>query len=263
MKNKKTFIKICVVVLALFIIILSIYIYSWEFRKPLIDIYIFSLNKGRAIFIRTPENKTILIGGGQNSEVIRELTKVMPFYSRKIDKVIIPSAVPAQIGGLIEIVNRYSIDEIIMPKPLATSTVLNELIKEIGKKKIHIEEVERGDEIKLEKDLNLNVLFPYEDYKFNKSSLPELGFSISYFDTAMYFFGNLSKAIQKDIAKSQADTAIIQNNKPDQNLVEFYNNGGDTKVAKELINLIKPKYIWNTKEKTSHYFSEGEEWVKE
>ena len=93
-----------------------IYIYKWESREKVFEINFFSLNRGRSIFLRTPKNKTILIGGGQNTDTIRELTKVMPFYNRNIDYVFIPSATPAQIGGLIEIVDRYKIEEIFLTK---------------------------------------------------------------------------------------------------------------------------------------------------
>lgn len=143
--------RLVLVIITTFIFILcfSLYIYKWEFRQAIFEVHFFSLNRGRAVFIRSPDNKTILVGGGQNSEVIREITKSMPFYSRKVDYLVIPSATPAQIGGLIEIVDRYEIGEIIIPKLMATSTVLSQLIKEIGKKKIHIEEVERGDELKI------------------------------------------------------------------------------------------------------------------
>lgn len=245
-------IKLYLSLLILIIIILSgLYVYKWEYRKPVFEIHFFSLNKGRAVFIRTPKDKTFLIGGGQNAEVMRELTKVIPFYKRKIDTVVIPSAVPAQIGGLIEIVSRYSVDEIIMPKILATSTVLGILVKEIHKQKIHVREVERGDRIEIEKDLVMNILFPNADFKFNKTSLPEIGMSISYGSTTAYLLGNLSKTIQKDIAK---DLEV----KTDENIVEFYNTGSDTKVSSELIKKLNPLFIWNTKEKTTRFISDGQ-----
>ena len=114
---------------------LGLYVYKWEYRKLFLEIYFFSLERGRAIFIRTPQNKTILIGGGQNSEVIRGITKVLPFYSRKIDLVIAPAATPAQIGGLIEVIERYEIDEIVFPKIMSTSTVFTQLTREIKKRK--------------------------------------------------------------------------------------------------------------------------------
>jgi competence protein ComEC len=207
------------------------------------------------IFVRTSQSKTILVGGGQNSETIRELTKVMPFYKRKIDYLVLPSAVPAQIGGLIEIVDRYEIDNVIMPKVMATSTVLDMLVKNIRKKKIHIGEVEKGDVVEVESGLVIDVLFPRADYKFNKSSLPELGFSVSYGSTSVFLIGNLSKTIQKDIA-SQLEV------KTDQNLVEFYNGGGESKVSGDLIEKIKPKFTFTIKEKTVHFVSEGEGWVR-
>ena len=232
---------------------LGAYIWKWEFRKLLLEVHFFSLNKGRSIFVRTPEGKTILIGGGQNSEVIREITNVMPFYSRAIDYVIIPSATPAQIGGLIEVIDRYEVEEIIMPKLLATSTVLTQLMKEIRKKKIHTEEVERGDEVQAG-EVTLKILFPYEDFKFNKSSLPELGLEISHRNTSAYLIGNLSKTIQKDILKN------LEPNK--ENIVEFYNSMAGGKVFTELVEAIDPEFIFSTKEKTMHLISDGERWIK-
>lgn len=248
MKKLKKYLIIVVVLLGLSL--LSAYIHHWEYRKPVLDVYFFSLNKGRAVFIRTPQNKTILVGGGQNSEIIRELTKVIPFYKRKIDYLVLPSAVPAQVGGLIEVVDRYEIDNVIMPKVMATSTVLNMLMKNIRKKKIHIEEVEKGDVVEVESGFVFDVLFPRVDFKFNKTSIPELGLSISYGATGIFLIGNLSKTIQKDIA-SQLEV------KTDQNLVEFYNSGGDSRSSFELIEKIKPKFTFTTKEKTVHFVSNG------
>lgn len=257
MLNKKTLIlAISMVIIASGTI--ATYVYHWEHRKPLFEVYFFSLNKGRSIFLRTPKNKTFLIGGGQNSEVIRELTKVMPFYKRKIDYLVIPSAIPAQIGGLIEIIDRYEVGEIILPKIIATSTLLSQLSKEINNKKIHTKEIERGDEIEIEKDFKLNTLFPYEGFKFNKTSLPELGFSFSHGSTSVYLFGGLSKTIQKDIVKWLDKEKV----KDDQNLVEFYNNGGENKVSIDLIKKINPKFIFTTKEKTARFVSMGAEWIR-
>ena len=61
--------------------------------------------------------------------------------------------------------------------------------------------------------------------------------------------GNLSKTIQKYISKS------IKVNK--ENIIEFYHNGIDTKVSGDLLEKIKPKYIFNTKEKTTRWISDG------
>ena len=275
-KIRTYFIVFSILILAM--TFLGIYIYKWEFREPLLEMHFFSLNRGRAIFIRTPENKTILIGGGQNSELIREITKVTPFYSRKIDYMIIPSATPAQIGGFIEIIDRYSVGEIIMPKTMATSTVLTQLLKKIHKNKIHIEEVEEGDEVAIEKDnsidmknkitsdesITFKVLFPNKDFKYNKTSLPELGLLTSYKNTNAYLLGNLSKTIQKYILKNLAkDMEVIgMQNSKSEDIVEYYHSMSKTKLSDELFEFINPKYIFSTKEKTMYLKSDGDRWYK-
>lgn len=256
MKNIKG-IKIWIIIFFILgIISLGLYVYAWEYRKPLVEVDFFSLNKGRAIFVRTPMNKTILIGGGQNSETIREITKQMPFYSKKIDTVIIPSATAAQIGGLIEIVDRYEIEEILISKTLSTSTVLTQLMKEVRKNKIHMEEVERGDTIEIENDLSFEILFPYEEFKFNKTSLPELGMALIYKKTAVYLMGNLSKTIQKDITQNLK----VQTK---ENLLEYYHSATDAKVSPDLVEKLDPKFVLSTKEKSTKWISDGVGWKRD
>lgn len=247
------------IVASLFILVLlgfGIYFYKWEYRDQVLEIYFFSLSRGRSVFIRTPKNKTILMGGGQNTDTIREITKVIPFYSRKIDFVIIPSATPNQIGGLIEIINRYETKEIFIPKVLATSTALSLLLETISQKKIHINRVDIGDIFSLEDGLMVNILFPYENFKFNKTSLPELGLSISYGSTTAYFIGNLSKTIQKYIFRNNTF------NIGGDNIIEIYNSALSSKVYDRLFEVIHPSFIFNTKEKTTHLISDGVSWKR-
>ncbi len=234
----------------------GIYFSYWEYRKPLLEVYFFSLTRGRAVFIRTPGNKTILVGGGQTSETIRQITKTMPFHRRKIDYLIVPSATPAQIGGLVEILDRYEIGEIIQPKLLATSTALDVVRTKIRKNKIHVEEVERGEEVEIETGIKMKVLFPYEGFKYNKTSLPELGAAISYENTSVYLLGNLSKTVQKDISK----TLEV---KSDENIVEYYHSAIESRVSPDLLEKVDPKFTFSTKEKTMHMVSDGEKWIQD
>jgi|GEM_PF-3096267 len=255
-KNTNNYLKIGILALSIGCVALGIYLYNWEYRDPVLEMHFFSLTRGRSIFIRTPSSKTILVGGGQTSETIRELTKVMPFYERRIDYLVIPSAAPAQIGGLVEILDRYEIGEVVMPKIMATSTAFEALERKIRKQKIHVEEVERGEMIEIEDGVKATILFPYESFKFNKTSLPELGLSISYGSTTAYLLGNLSKTVQKDILKNMELPTT-------QNIVEFYHGATPAKVSPELLEKIDPYFTFSTKEKTTRVVSDGETWKRE
>ncbi len=250
--NRKLLIILSVIGVLVSGIFISAYVYKWEYSKVQFEVNFFSLKRGRAIYIRTPDRKSILVGGGQNSEVIRELTRVRPFYNRNIDYIFIPSATPAQIGGLIEVVERYNVDEIFISDPIATSTVLTQLLKKIRSKKIHMTELKRGDRLKLGV-IEVEVLFPINDFKYNKSSLPELGLKFSYYKTEFFLIGNLSKTIQKFIVNGIGDVG-------EENIVELYNSATKNKVSDELMNKLNPKYIFSTKEKSTRWISDGFSW---
>jgi competence protein ComEC len=252
--NRKLLFFIIIPITIISLAVGALYVRKWEYRKQAFEVNFFSLKRGRAIFIRSPDNKTMLVGGGQNTEVIRELTKTMPFYSRRIDSVFIPSATPAQVGGLLEIIDRYEIEQVFIAEPIATSTVLSQLMKKVGNKKIHATKLNRGDTFKIG-DLHVEILFPIEDFKYNKSSLPELAMKISYNKSNLYLIGNLSKTIQKNIIKN---IEFLDG----ESLIEFYNSATDSKVSSDLIEKIKPIFIFSTKEKSTRWISDGLSWIK-
>jgi len=239
---------------AILIIGVCIYVYKWEYREEVFEVGFMNLNRGRAVFVRTPGNKTVLVGGGQNSEVIRELTKMTPFYDRKIDYLFVPSATPSQIGGLLEVIDRYEIGEVLIPTVFGTSTVLDLLEKKIRKNKIHVRRVSVGDVISIDK-LDISILFPVVGFKYNKTSLPELVLSIRYGNTDLYLIGNVSKTIQKYIGRYME---IGER----QSLVEYYNTASESKVSPELKQSIDPVYVHSTKEKSTRWISDGFFWIK-
>ncbi len=253
MKHKLRFYTLLFVSIVAIVMVFA-YVYRWEHREARLEVNFFSLKRGRAIFVRTPANKTILVGGGQSSEVIREITKATPFYSRKIDYVFIPSATPAQIGGLIEVIDRYEVGEVFIPELIATSTVLEKLMRKVINKKIHVSHLGKGDELQLG-GVDIKILFPIKDFKYNKTSLPELGMEVVYKDTRLFLMGNLSKTTQKKIT----ETMKIEES---ENLVEFYHSASKAKVSAELLEKTNPKYVFSTKEKSTRWVSDGFSWDK-
>lgn len=240
---------------------LSFYIYKFEFRKTLLEINFLSTQRSRSVFIKTPNGKTILIGAG-DKEIIRDITKLIPFYKRRIDFVFIPSAVPNQIAGLIDVFDRYEIGKAFIGKIIATSTTLTQLNKIIKKNKIEVEQLQYGSEINIDNIL-FKIIFPYSDFKFNKTSLPELGIIVLYKDTGFCLLGNLSKTIQKEISNKLFESfERYQNKIPKENIIELFNSGIESKLSKDFINKTNPKYIQTTKTKTTTWFSNGSFWER-
>ena len=67
------------------------------------------VGQGDAIFIEAPNGNQILIDGGPNKAVLRELSKQMPFYDRSIDGVVLTHPHLDHYGGLVDVLDNYKI----------------------------------------------------------------------------------------------------------------------------------------------------------
>lgn len=208
MSNRVKYVVISIVACLVFIAC-GLYVAHFEMRKPTLEVYFFNLNRGHSVFLRTPHGKTILIDGGQSGDVLRELTKVFPFYRRRIDTLIVTSAAPKNVGGLVEVVERFQVGKVIEPNIMGTSTALVALQKIIERKGLRVEKVEKGDEFEID-SIKFRVLFPDPDFKFNKTSLPELILHISYRTSTILLLGDVSKTIQKSVISEVGKVSIVE-----------------------------------------------------
>src|SRR3989339_2089966 len=72
-------------------------------ENPTLKFYMLDVGQGDAIFIETPSGNQILFDGGQDRKILEELGKVMPFYDRSIDLVILTHPHLDHAGGLLEV----------------------------------------------------------------------------------------------------------------------------------------------------------------
>jgi len=204
---------------------LAMYIWKQEHRAPLFEMYIFGLKNSTAAFIRTPDDKRILINGGSNSEIIRHISKILPFYSRRIDIVVATDTEKKNVTGLIGVVERYNIDRVIVPRitsgdlhllvSTSTDRTYETFITAVRKATIPIREIGASEKISFDsyssKSVLINIFFPVssEIFSYSKASPPEILFVLTHGSTNIVWAGNGSKKIQKYIASSNTSTPRI------------------------------------------------------
>lgn len=118
------------------------------------------VGQGDAIFVEAPNGNQILIDGGPNKSVLRELSKQMPFYDRMIDAVILTHPHLDHYAGLNEVIKKYKISLEIDPGTKnkgAGFAEFENLIKDKSIKRLY---AKRGIKINLDKDLYLDILLP-------------------------------------------------------------------------------------------------------
>lgn len=113
----------------LFLIVLAGFFFYQESQKSssqYLQVYFFDVGQGDAVYLRTPDNQDILIDGGPDATILSKLGKIMPFFDRKIELVILSHPQADHLTGLIDVAKRYEIGEIIWNKNLCETSLCKE-----------------------------------------------------------------------------------------------------------------------------------------
>ncbi|MBI5457700.1 MBL fold metallo-hydrolase [Candidatus Kaiserbacteria bacterium] len=84
-----------------------------EDHRGFLAVSFLDIGQGDSIFIQVPSGRQVLVDGGANTSVLRQLSRVMPWYDRSIDVVISTHPDADHIGGLIDVLARYKVDTVV------------------------------------------------------------------------------------------------------------------------------------------------------
>ncbi len=99
----------------------------------------------------------------------------MPFWDRRIDLVVLTIAEDAYLAGLIEVVERYDVQQIIRvsepPKVTAAYLRWRDLV---AQKRVSTSQAHSGLHMALDRDVTLDILHPSDDAKESQCAIAEL-----------------------------------------------------------------------------------------
>ena len=96
------------------IIIWVIPLVSYPTTCKCLKVNFLDVGQGDSILIETPDNFEMLIDGGRDSSVLRELSREMNIFDREIDVVVATHPDSDHIGGLVDVIERYKVKNILL-----------------------------------------------------------------------------------------------------------------------------------------------------
>lgn len=131
------------------------------------EVNFLDIGQGDAILIVTPQLKTILIDGGPGETVLEELGDILPFFVRDIDLMILTHPHRDHIEGLVEVLKRYEVHQLLLSGDEYGSTLYSEFLKVAREKEetdgLQIYFAESENDFKIETGSNylfLDVIYP-------------------------------------------------------------------------------------------------------
>jgi len=153
--------------LVLPLLIVAILVWSVALTTPddKLHVSFLDVGQGDAILIQTPDGQNILIDGGPDSQQINlELSKKLPFWDRTIDLVICTQPQADHVTGLVEVLHRYKVKQVLEPGVSYNSSIYREWLRVIEDKGIKYNLARAGQDIDLGTGLKMEIVNPPQKF---------------------------------------------------------------------------------------------------
>lgn len=218
MRNSARLLLYAIVVLAAASMIIW-YVLSQEEPRGLLTVKMF---KAGAALIQAPSGRWILIDGGADDSVLRELGSTIPFYDRSIDMVVMIEQTPAKAGGLAGVLDRYVVGTMVRSAALSSAPQLQAVTGAISRAQqsgARLLIARRGQTFELGDGAYLEILFPDRDASRMSAGDGCLMFKLV-FDETSFLFACGSAALEKylsmlDANRLRADALIGIGSEPE------------------------------------------------
>ncbi len=187
--------KFSVISFLLISFFLLLFLYS-QIPDDSFHIYFLDVGQGDAIFIKTPENHQILIDGGPQNSVIEELTDILPFFDKSIDLVVLTHPHNDHISGLIHVLKRYDVDNVLITGVDHDSFYYQEFLHEISRSEIVLAQ---NDYALMLGNVLLDIVYPMQQLtgeSFSNLNNSSIVLSVKYGDKTILLTGDLEEEFQ-------------------------------------------------------------------
>ena len=210
-----------------------------------LKIYFIDVGQGDSTLIVTPNHKTILIDGGGSEESDYDIGEnvLIPYLLARginsLDYIIVSHFDTDHVGGLFSVLEELNVKNAVISKQFENSENYKKFIKIANEKKVNVIEVQKGDKLKIEKDLYFDILWPNNSKPILENTLNNNSIvcKLCYKNFSMFFTGDIEKVAEKQILEEYKNTLEIFS----VNILKVGHHGSKTSSIQEFIEVVKPK----------------------
>ena len=160
-------------IIFILIILAGILFFSLRQNNDNLQLHFLDIGQGDAILIRTPSGHNILIDGGADNLLLPKMAEVLPWWDNTIDYIVISHYHADHMMGLMELLNKYKVGEILVTAHQPEEDLLFQVWQQaLSKHNLESRIVSPGEIWQLTNDLSWQVLLADDHHEdFNSNSL--------------------------------------------------------------------------------------------
>jgi competence protein ComEC len=147
-------------------LVIAILVWSVVLTTPddKLHVSFLDVGQGDAILVQTPNGQNILIDGGPDPQKVNlELSKKLSFWDKTIDLMVSTQPQADHVTGLVEVLQRYKVGQVLKSKVTYNSSVYREWTNLVEEKQLESDNASAGQEIDLGNGIKMEVLNPPKD----------------------------------------------------------------------------------------------------
>jgi len=228
-KNLKKFLSIITILVIIFNVISLVYsIIPKDLKIHFIDV-----GQGDSCLIITPNNKKILIDGGEGEPEVL-LSYLLDRRIKTIDYIMISHFDSDHCNGLIEVIENLKVKNILISKQAYFCDEYKNIANIINAKKIRVIFLKQGDVLSIDKNVKMDIFYPVEELEYEDLNNNSIVAKLTYNSFSILFTG--------DIEKSEENLAYkYKNGELKSNVLKVAHHGSKTSSSNEFLEAVKPK----------------------
>lgn len=200
-------------------------------------LYFFDVGQGDAIYFRTAQGNDILIDGGAGDAVLSKLGRVMPFFDRKIELVILTHPQADHTSGLVEVLKRFRVEKVLTAKVDYDTATAREFFRLLEEKQIPLVQPRLGQRVFLDGVTVFDVYYPLTlELSAGEDDVNELSVvgKISYGENQILLTGDISSVIEN---------MLVAHGFPlDSEILKVAHHGSKNSASASFINAVSPLF---------------------
>ena len=157
-----------------------------------VKLFFFDVGQGDSSLIIAPSGDDILVDGGPDNKVVQKLGQYLPYSDRRIEHVVLTHPHADHVDGLVEVLERYEVGEVIMTGVSHASADYREFLRLVREKGIPVLIIDKPQELMIG-GLSLGFLEPdkpYADAKPDNLNNSSIVFQLKFVSTTALFMGD-------------------------------------------------------------------------
>lgn len=218
---------------------LTIFARGQDEEKGLLQVTFFDVGQGDATFIESPSGTQVLIDGGKGGSVLSSLHTAIGFFDTDIDMVVATHPDMDHIGGLIDVLKKYTVHTILMTENMSDTPAFHMFLEKVKEEGVKVRYARRGQVYDLgfgpQGSTTLTILFPDHDPSGLESNTASIVARLVYGKSEYMLTGDSPKEIEEYLVSIGTSTLV-------SDVLKVGHHGSRTSSAETFVTAVDPLY---------------------